>query len=185
MPRPATPLERPVEVAADSLEDRVKLLAVVLSLTLLAGTATPQEKHEGFYESGNEFLRQCDSDSVYMRSQSNASRETFSMVCTFWVLGVIQGMELEDQFRPERPVSKEKEKAEQAKADMLKRYGFTGVSIPSGDACLPADATNEQYKLVVLAYMKTHPGELTQPASTLTIAAIKTQWICSDADSAR
>jgi len=60
----------------------------------------------------------------------------------------------------------------------MKTFGLTPVVFPDGDLCLPSDATNEQYKLVVIAYMKNNPTLLGQHAAILAIAALKTAWVC-------
>ena len=69
----------------------VLAVAVLIVAPLLAQdrSTTPQ-----FYESGNAFLHSCDDSGVSMQSQSMQVRETASLVCTMWVVGVVQGMGL-------------------------------------------------------------------------------------------
>lgn len=145
-----------------------------------ATSQTLKSREPAFYESGNAFLRTCDSDSVYMLSQSRAIRETTSLVCTFWVVGVLQGLQAEDNLRPEHVVTPAEAAAATKYQELLaKQFGILpDFSMPSGNLCIPDAATNEQYKLVVIAYMKAHPTLLDQHAAYLAIAAFKTAWAC-------
>jgi hypothetical protein len=57
-----------------------------------------------------------------------------------------------------------------------------GIStIPNANVCPPENSIVSQYVLVVIAYMKTHPEQLTRRASYLAVAAFKTAWACKDA----
>jgi hypothetical protein len=46
------------------------------------------------------------------------------------------------------------------------------------NACVPDGVTNGQVKLVIIKYMKEHPGNLDIDAGGLAIVAIKLAWPC-------
>ena len=104
-------------------------------------------------------------------------RETASSVCTMWVVGVVQGMGLEDQLRPFHEDPAAISENDKAFNKILKDAGITpSMTIPSNDVCIPPSSTNQQNKLVAIAYMKEHPTQLNEHAALLVIAAFKTAW---------
>jgi hypothetical protein len=139
-----------------------------------------QDDPNAFYENGNKFLSVCDSSSLYMLGKSSSFRQSWGYTCTFWVLGVLQGMGIEDQFRPHaHTLTPEETKAAKESQDYLASLNITpNVTMPDGNVCVPTDVTNEQYKLVVIAFMRNHPDKLTTHSAILAIAAFKNAWAC-------
>jgi hypothetical protein len=159
-----------------------KTVLAVAVLIVAPAFAQNQNPTPQFYESGNAFLHSCDDSGVTMQSQSTQVRETASLICTMWVVGVVQGMGLEDQLRPFHEDPAAIREYDQAFAKSLKDAGITSsMTIPSNDVCIPHSSTNEQYKLVTIAYMKEHPTQLNEHAALLVIAAFKTGWPCKEA----
>jgi hypothetical protein len=153
-----------------------------LLLTVVGITRAQDRKEEFFYESGNAFLRNCDSGSSFMLGQSARVRETYSLMCTIWVLGIAHGIQVEDNFRPERVLTPTEGEHNKLFEKFLEGEGITpALTVPSGNLCLPPQTTNEQYKLVVIAYMKAHPTQLELHAAYLTAAALKSAWACKAA----
>ena len=85
----------------------------------------------------------CDDSSSYMLTLSRAAREQFSLVCTFWVLGISQGMQYEDQFRPlphpSPQLAEAQRKDAKSYADTMASLGiFPELTVPDGNVCVPA-----------------------------------------------
>jgi hypothetical protein len=156
-------------------------LIAAMFLSLIGWTASQAAP---FYTSGNDFLRVCDPDGEHARSVSNELRTFESGSCMMWVVGIIQGVGIEDQFRPLPKVSKEdreqQDKAAKEYQQLLeKQFGIKpDVTLPNADICIPDNASNMQYLRVVLAYMKSHPESLTSHAALLAVAALKSAWAC-------
>jgi len=157
----------------------MKVIALIF-LSVMAWTASQAAP---FYTSGNDFLRVCDPDGAFARSLPPDVQLTTNSFCTMWVVGVVQGLGIEDQLRPV-PISKgDREQQDKAAKEyqqfLEKQFGIKpDVTLPNADICIPADATNMQYLRVVLAYMKSHPESLTSHAALLAVAALKNAWAC-------
>jgi hypothetical protein len=161
------------------------LVAICLASSSFAQEPKPAPKDPAFYHSGNDFLSHCDDSSVYMLSLNRSGKELWAVVCNYWAAGVMQGMAIEDNIRPEQTVSGGNAKTQQMLRDNEEAFknamaaqGIKALSYPDGDVCVPDDVTNDQIKMVIIAYMKAHPGELTRGAASLAIAAFKTGWVC-------
>jgi len=113
-------------------------------------------------------------------SQNASSNQIFDGLCNAWVTGVNQGMGIEDQFRPKKSPAKPDAEAAKQHVDSLSKAGVKGISLPNINACMPENVPTGQITLVVIQYMKDHPGELTAHSALLAISAIKNEWPCND-----
>ena|ERR1700730_6679459 len=156
-------------------------MKMLVAMLLLAATlAVAPTEAPAFWDNGNEFLRICDSTSTFRLGVSRSDSETYSLACSMWIAGVGHGMGIEDQLRPEIKQRPAEIKAEAARAEYMKKEFGPALEIPSANVCFPDGSTIEQEKLVVIAFMKNHPGELTKHASLLAVAAFKTEWKCTN-----
>ena len=151
-----------------------------LMFALLASAAATDQNDWVIYKSGNDFLRICDDGSSYRRGLSAEANSMKELVCIYWLTGVRNGVEVEDKFRPKHTPTKEEEARDRATVDSLLKSGLKpAFEMPDTDLCIPEAVDITQIKLVVIKYMKDHPGALTTHAGYLAIAAMKAQWPCS------
>jgi Ssp1 endopeptidase immunity protein Rap1a len=152
---------------------------IVIALLLSSAVSAPSDSAgDDFnaWKNGNNFLRSCDGASSHRLGMRPADSQLFDGLCAVWLTGVRQGMEVEDQFRPKH-VSTDEASA-RAEIDYYKKLGIKGLELPNENACIPEEVPNDQLKLVVIKYMKDHPGLLNMHAAVLTVAAIKNEWPC-------
>jgi hypothetical protein len=141
----------------------MKILMVLMLVGVAAAQTTP-----ALWASGNDFLRVCE-----------APKGEYEIACGYWLLGVQQGMQLEDQARPRHKNSPAEDAAGRLQMAQFAKMGIKpGVSGPDGDVCIPDSVPNAQVRLVVIKYMKDHPASLNTHAGVLVVAALKDAWVC-------
>lgn len=165
------------------LANSCRLLVLALIVSVAVANAGAQTANEPFWQSGNSFLRICDSSSSFRMAASKEDSVFYDGVCTVWIMGVLRGMSLEDQSRPRHQPTAAEEKATRAEIQELSRLGAKPVIYPNSDVCVPGDVPNSLILLVVIKYIKDHPGDLTNHAAFLAIAAFKTEWACTPSKS--
>jgi hypothetical protein len=150
------------------------VLALVFSLTVPAFGQKNQDS-KVFWESGNDFLNRCDENSADFAQLPAKDKQTWILVCDFWIQGIRQGTEMTQQVRPEpAPASPTAQKHDEEYQGFLKRhYGIEpDFSISSANICIPDDVTVNQLRLVVVQWMKANPTKLGQHGAWLTYAAL-------------
>jgi|ERR1700687_2112165 len=141
-------------------------LGLVLLLSL--SSVSRGQTSTTLWASGNDFVRLCETP-----------KGEYEGVCGYWLMGVQQGMQLEDQIRPEHKSSPAEIAAAKALFAQLTKEGIKpSVRFPNGDLCIPDSVTPTQTRLVVIKYMKDHPTQLNTHAALLVIAALKDAWGC-------
>jgi hypothetical protein len=163
------------------LEEEVKRLLILIALAAvhLHALVPPQAVPEkAFWESGNEYLKQCDGSSSFRQSLDRQTARVYDTSCSVWLVGLRQALVLEDQVRPKKQTDAATNAAKK-EAEDLKALGIKSLApIPNVDACIPDNIPGSQVQLVVLKFMKDNPGSLTGPAAWLAMGAIKTEWPC-------
>jgi len=159
----------------------VGFLLLDLVMFAIAASAQTPPTQQPFYASGNEFLRVCDPDGAFAMSLPPKMRSDFDLACIMYVVGVEQGVQVEDNIRPIHALAPAEEKADKVAAKALSESGVKPkFSTPNANLCLPEETTNRQYLLVVVSFMKNHPETLDMHASYLVMAAMKNAWACSE-----
>ncbi len=157
-------------------------IGLVLVFTLTKPTLGQQtQDSSAFWETGNSFLGRCDENSANFAQLSAKDKQTWTLVCDFWIQGVRQGIEMAQQIRPEpAPTSSTAKKYDQEYQEFLKKqYGIDpSFSIPTGNMCVPEGVTINQLRLVVVQWMKVNPTKLGQQGSWLTYAALTNTYPC-------
>jgi len=161
----------------------MKRIHLIVLALLTSGTCLAQQKP--LFESGNAFLQNCDDSSpAWITTYStHDAKVTQELVCTVYLLGFRQGMEVTEQINPiDHPKlsAAEKKQAEARVTEVQKLLGDSKpLMIPSSNVCIPDSVTNDQIRLVVVKWMKDHPELLNMHAAHLTFAAITSTWPCS------
>jgi len=163
---------------------KAMMVALVLVFTLTAPTFGQNQTSQAFWETGNTFLSRCDESSADFAQLAAKDKQTWTVVCNFWILGIRQGIEMTQQIRPEpAPASPAVQKAleEHAKAvqEATEDLGIKpAFSTPSGNMCIPDDVTINQLRLVVVQWMKSNPTKLGQHGAWLAYVALTNTYAC-------
>jgi len=165
---------------------RAMTVGLILAFTLtIPALGQQNQDSKAFWETGNSFLDRCDENNADFALLSAKDKQTWTLVCNFWILGIRQGIEMTQQIRPEpAPTSpaaqKHDQKHDQEYQEFLKKqFGIDpAFSTPSGNTCIPDGVTINQLRLVVVQWMKANPTKLGQHGSWLTYAALTNTYAC-------
>lgn len=162
---------------------KIALLLVLSCLPMMAQAGrTPQVEHPSLWDSGNAFLAQCDESSPNWVALSWDTRNKAAQLdmCTLWLTGFLQGVEVLQQFRPFHPPSQAEAKADAEYDKFLKtQYGIEpDFEVSQDNVCIPGDSTNNQRRLIVVRWMKDNPKKLTLHGAYLAYAALQSAYPC-------
>jgi hypothetical protein len=127
---------------------RYLLLVCLLPVVLLASSSPPEESFN-FNETGNDFLRVCDT--------KESNRTVMDGVCLGYVNGVLEGFNMA----------------------MRLGQAARHETITTGSLfCLPSESTMGQKYRVVVKYMNDHPEKTHNPTELLILDAITEAFPC-------
>lgn len=162
-----------------------KVTAILWVLVMSAAPALGQQSQTSqpaFWESGNAFLNRCDENTADFAQLSAQDKQSWILMCDFWLQGIRQGIEMTQQIRPKEPTTSpavEKQNKETT-ALLKKQYGIEpSISTPFGNMCVPEDVTVNQLRLVVVQWMKSNPTKLGKHGAWLVYAALTNTYTCA------
>jgi Rap1a immunity proteins len=155
---------------------------IVAALLISALSASAQKSSTALWETGNSFLAQCDESNPHWAALQwdAANKATQLNICSLWLTGFRQGIELLQQIRPFRAPSTAEAKANTEHDEYLKKqYGIMpDLAFTEENICIPEDVTNDQLRLVVIRWMKDNPTKLTQHATFVGYSALQSAYAC-------
>jgi len=163
------------------------LLKATAILWVLVVSAAPtlaqqnQDSQPAFWESGNAFLSRCDESTADFAQLSPQDKQSWILMCDFWIEGIRQGIEMTQQIRPDPANSPAAEKQNKEMTELpKKRYGIEPVfSTPFGNICVPENVTVNQLRLVAVQWMKSNPTKLGEHGAWLAYAALTNTYACA------
>jgi hypothetical protein len=160
---------------------RVLTCALVLAFLLPIPANEQQSKDsEAFWDTGNDFLNQCDENSVSFAQLPAKTKEVRVLVCDFWVMGIAQGIDMAQKIRPPSAASPATLKYDKEYEEYKQQFGITpSFEVPAGNMCRPEIPAN-QLRLVVVQWMSANPTKLDQHGAWLTYAALTNTYPCPE-----
>jgi hypothetical protein len=165
------------------LEGGLSMTKLTIVLVMLAFSSLwAQKQSTTFWESGNAFLAQCDESNPHWIALhwDAANKATQLNVCSIWLTGFRQGIEMLQQLRPFKAPSTAETKAAKGYDEYLeKQFGIKpDLVFKSENVCIPDDVTNDQLRLVFIRWMKDNPTKLMQHGAFLAYAALQSAYPC-------